>query len=367
MEIAKGLEGIAFTETRLSLVDGKKGQLVIRGYWAKTLAVKFNYEHTVYLLLHGKLPNAKELQDFKSLLESHRELPTRVKMGIEQMDPSSDMMSVIRTGVSLLTDSTFTYPPTIEQAISIIAKVPTMIAHRNLTKAGRQPIAPKPGLGHAANYLYMLTGKEPTPAQARALDAYFILTSEHGMNASTFAARVCISTQSDLVSAICAGIGTLKGPLHGGAPTGVSDMLVAIQKLENAENWVRGELNSGRRLMGFGHRVYKTEDPRASALRDVAMQVSAQDPLLKLAVDVEKIALRVLEEHKPGRGLRTNVEYYAAVVMRAVGLPKEVYPATFALSRTSGWCANAIEQAENNRLIRPTAKYIGLLPEGFIS
>jgi citrate synthase len=209
----------------------------------------------------------------------------------------------------------------------------------------------------------MLKGTDPSPAHVRALDAYLILTQEHGMNASTFAARVVTSTRSDLVSAVTAAIGALKGPLHGGAPSEVTAMIEAIGTKENAEPWMRRALENGERLMGFGHRVYKTLDPRASALRTVASELAADDPWFELATHVEQVALRLLAEHKPERKLNTNVEFYAAAVMRAVGLPDELFTPTFAMSRTVGWCAHVMEQAANNRLIRPESIYVGKMPE----
>ncbi|MCK9905554.1 citrate synthase/methylcitrate synthase, partial [Frankia sp. Cpl3] len=226
---------------------------------------------------------------------------------------------------------------------------------------GKEPLAPNADLDHTANYLYMLKGEVPKDAHVRALDAYLILTQEHGMNASTFAARVVSSTRSDLVSAITAAIGALKGPLHGGAPSEVTEMIEAIGTKENAEPWMRKKLESGERLMGFGHRVYKTIDPRATALSGVASELSANDPWFDLATHVEKVGMELLKEFKPDRKLHTNVEFFAAAVMRAVGLDDSIFTPTFAVSRVVGWSAHVLEQAANNRIIRPQSNYTGII------
>src|SRR5256885_797528 len=215
-----------------------------------------------------------------------------------------------------------------------------------------------------ANYLYLLTGKQPEQQHVKALDAYLVLLADHGMNASTFTARVVASTESDIVSAIVAAVGALKGPLHGGAPSKVLDMLQAIGTIENAENWLRNALSIGQRLMGFGHRIYKTEDPRAEELRALARLADPQE--FVLARRVEELALALLEEQKPGRRLNTNVEFYSAVLLSSVGLPGDLFTPTFAVSRVSGWTAHILEQVGNNRLIRPEADYVGPIDEHFV-
>ena len=223
----------------------------------------------------------------------------------------------------------------------------------------REPVEPDPELQLAAGFLYQLTGETPDPAAARALDAYFITGAEHGFNASTFTARVITSTQSDLASAVVGAIGALKGPLHGGAPSEVVSQLHQIGSVEHAEKWIEDTLNRGERLMGFGHRVYRAYDPRAAALRAVAEGMGSMAEWLKLAVAVEDIALRKLAERHPDRALKTNVEFYAAAVLQGVGLPPDLFPATFALARHAGWTAHVLEQASANRLIRPDVRYVG--------
>ncbi|MGO0058940.1 citrate synthase [Brevibacillus fluminis] len=361
--IAIGLEGIVVAETDLSLVDGINGHLVYRNHWARDLAIHHTFEEVAHLLWYGALPDKEQLRELEEKLIAARELPAYVKTAIDCIPHDIDMMSVLRSGVSLLGLTGNDWPPTIEQVISLTAKMPSIVAYRAARLAGREPLAPHKELRHTANYLYMLTGKEPSHAHVRALDAYLILTQEHGMNASTFAARVVSSTRSDLISAITAAIGALKGPLHGGAPSEVTEMVEAIGTKENAEPWLRRALENGERLMGFGHRVYKTTDPRAAALRVVASELSKDDPWFDLATHIEQVALRLLEEYKPGRKLNTNVEFFAAAVMRAVGLPDSLFTPTFAISRVVGWSAHVLEQAANNRIIRPQSNYTGIMPE----
>lgn len=361
--LAVGLDGIAVAETDLSLVDGLNGLLVYRGHWARDLAINHTFEEVAHLLWFGHLPSEQELADLKGKLRANRELPEHVK-GILALIPADvDMMSVLRTSVSALGSADHGWPPTIEEVISLTAKMPTIVAYRYACLQGSEALAPNDELDHTANYLYMLKGEKPNPAHVRALDAYLILTQEHGMNASTFSGRVVTSTQSDLISSITAAIGTLKGPLHGGAPSEVTEMIEAIGTKENAEPWLRNKLETGGRLMGFGHRVYKTVDPRATALRVVASQLSSNDPWFDLATHVEQVGLKLLDEYKPGRKLNTNVEFFAAAVMRAVGLDDDLFTPSFAVSRVVGWSAHVLEQASNNRIIRPQSNYIGTMPE----
>lgn len=361
MKVVPGLEGIAVTETELSLVDGEKGHLVYRGHWAKELAVSRTFEAVVHLLWYGHLPEEKEERRFRDLLASHREVPESVLEVLKRLPLEMDLMSVLRTAVSTLTTTEDDISPR-ERAGAVLAMIPTLIAHRyHFLRGSRMPEIRR-DLSHTAHYLYLLQGKEASPAHVRALEAYWILTAEHGMNASTFAGRVVASTGSDLFSSLTAAIGALKGPLHGGAPSEVEGMLEAIGLVEEAEPWIRKRLEAGKRLMGFGHRVYKTRDPRAEALREVSEKLSGEDPWFHLAVEVERTALRLLEEYKPGRRLYTNVEFYAAAVLRAVGLPRELYTPTFTLSRTAGWCAHILEQVAHNRIIRPQSVYRGPMP-----
>jgi len=363
MSVKPGLEGVVAAETGISLVDGERGRLIYRGHRAEDLIHTLSVEEVAYLLWNDRLPDSSEREAVRNAWAEARVLPESLKSLIAAIPREVEMTDVIRTAVSAMGDTSFGWPPTREQAIRIAAVLPSIIAFRRHHLAGTEPPEPRRDLSHVAHYLYLLQGKVPSPAHVRALEAYFILTAEHGMNASTFAARVVTSTRSDLISAVVAAIGALKGPLHGGAPSGVDSMLDAIGAEGRIEPWIRERLERNERLMGFGHRVYKTEDPRAAALRDIALRLAAEESWFRLAVQVEKEALRLLEEYKPGRRIHTNVEYYAAAIFRAVGLPKELYTPTFICSRVVGWAAHAMEQAARNRLIRPDSVYTGPLPE----
>lgn len=362
MAKSNGLEGIVAAETDISLVDGENGRLVYRGKWAKDLAQTYSFEEVAHLLWVGHLPSKEEIDEMKTIFRKYREAPSEILRVVDELPPSMDMMSVLRTAVSSLAIDN-EWPPTPEQAIRFTAVIPTLIAYRHARLRHVSPTSANPDLAHVANYLYMLNdGESPRNAQVRALETYLILTMEHGMNASTFAARVVTSTQSDMTSALTAAIGALKGPLHGGAPSEVMTMLEDIGTQENAESWLRNELEAGRRLMGFGHRIYKTRDPRAIAMRSVVEKMADQDPWFDLSVFVEDIAIRLLDEYKPGRRLYTNVEYWASAILRATGISKMLYTPTFVASRCVGWTAHILEQGENNRIIRPQSQYTGSLP-----
>jgi citrate synthase len=247
-----------------------------------------------------------------------------------------------------------------DQALGLCAVVPTILAAAHRLREGNEPVEPRADLGHAANYLYMLTGEVPTPEHARAIEQYMILTIDHGFNASTFTARVVTSTGADLGAAIVAAIGALSGPLHGGAPSRALDLLDAIGTPERADAYIRHAVENGERIMGFGHRVYKTEDPRSLLLRSVTERLDS--PLAEFAQSVERTVVDVLADLKPGRHLYANVEFYAGVVMYTCGIPREMFTPTFAVGRTIGWCAHVMEQAAHNRLIRPAARYVGPPP-----
>ncbi|WP_257352011.1 citrate synthase/methylcitrate synthase [Pseudalkalibacillus decolorationis] len=360
--LQKGLEGIVAAQSTISLVDGEKGHLVYRGYWAKELAQKNSFEEIAYLLWEKRLPDQKELCEFKEGLKCQRELTSHEENILRELPEKMEMMSVIRTIISSTGTSDYQWPSSREQAIRVSSIIPTIIAKRHRLQQGKSPIKPDMELDHVANYLYMLTGSMPLNEHVKALTGYLILTMEHGMNASTFAARVIASTQSDLISSLTGAIGAMKGPLHGGAPSGVINLLDQIGSIEHTESCLRQQLEDGQRLMGFGHRVYKTQDPRAEALREITLSLATADPWFELANHVEKIAIQLLEEHKPGRRLYTNVEFYAAAILRAVSLPPELFTSTFTLSRTIGWIAHIFEQNENNRIIRPSSEYVGPLP-----
>ncbi|WP_176315807.1 citrate/2-methylcitrate synthase [Burkholderia vietnamiensis] len=363
MELHIGLEDVAIAKSAISYANGEKGELIYRGFWAAELAQQNTYEEVLHLLLHGHLPGTLELAQFHSQLAAQRTLPSGIAQLIEALPRDISHMAALRSVISALHVEGGDWPPTLDQALSIFAKAPTIVAHRYSLLNGKAPVKPRADLGHIENYLYMLTGTVPDPDYAKALAAYLILCLDHDTNASTFAARVVASTQADIVSAICAAIGALIGPLHGGAPSKVDELLDEIGTADQAEAVLEAKIARGERLMGFGHRVYKTWDPRAAVLKRVAESMAGKDPLLDLSLAVEKVAVRVLEKHKPGRNLYPNVEFWAAAVLRAVGVPRELYTPTFCCTRIAGWSAHILEQAANNRLIRPKAIYVGGLPE----
>jgi len=352
-----GLEGIVAATTALSKVEGTAGRLIYRGYNIHDLARTTTFEEVMHLLWFGHLPNRAELSDLQARLVAERTLPTAVLNIMRELPPTAEPMDALRTAVSAWGATSVKGKPTIDQAIGVTARFPLFLAAFHRLRNGLDPLASQSELGHAANYLYLLTGQKPEEQHVRALDAYLVLLADHGMNASTFTARVVASTESDIASAVVAAVGALKGPLHGGAPSKVLDMLQAIGTTDRAESWLRDALARGDRLMGFGHRVYKTEDPRAEELREMARLASPQE--FALARRVEELALALLEEQKPGRRLYTNVEFYSAVLLASVGLPGDLFTPTFAVSRAAGWTAHILEQVGNNRLIRPEADYTG--------
>ena len=347
-----GLEGVLAGETSLALVDGANGRLLYRGYPIVEVVRAGTYAQVAELLWTGEWPESAHLAAGK--------LSEAVLTALRALPKDALPMDALRTAVSVWgAENRLTYPPTVEQARELTALSPSALAAFGRIRQGKDPVDPDPSLQLAAGFLYQLTGETPDPAAARALDAYFIVGAEHGFNASTFTARVITSTHSDIASAVAGAIGALKGPLHGGAPSEVVDQLTKIGSVEQAEKWLDDALDRGERLMGFGHRVYRAYDPRAAALRQVAEGMSSMAEWLELAVAVEDIALRKLAERHPERPLKTNVEYYAAAVLQGVGLPPDLFPATFALARHAGWTAHALEQTSANRLIRPDVRYIG--------
>lgn len=356
--VGKGLEGVVVGTSSICHIDGNLGRLIYRGYDIQDLAANLTFEEAAYLLWHEDLPTQDKLTDLKKRLSKERSISENLKKAIRNFPRSSNTLDVLRTAISSLGTGVPLKAPDISDAITITAKIPTINTAFDRLRRGQEPLEPRPDLGHAANYIYMLTGKEPDPARVDALNKYLILLADHGMNSSTFTARIVASTWSDMYSAITAAIGALKGPLHGGAPAPVLQMLKDIGTPERAESWMRGELKAGRRLMGFGHRVYRTTDPRAEILRNIASR-TADKKFFELARRVEETGIRVLQEERPDRKLYTNVEFYSAVVMDSVGLPPDLFTATFAASRSVGWSANVLEQVANNRLIRPETEYTG--------
>ena len=362
MVIVNGLDDVVAVQSEISLVDGERGQLIYRGMRAEDVASQHTFEEAAHLIWHGRLPSSREQAKLRAALTEQRDLPPHVQTIIAALPEETGIMDTLRTAVSAL-GTGMAFPAAMNDVVSVTAKIPTVIAHWLARKRGIAPTPAPPGIDHVEYFLHALHGKLPSQAHADALSAYWILSMEHGMNASTFAARVTASTQTDLASALCAAIGAMKGPLHGGAPAEVFAMLDEIGDANKAESWLRDKLDRQERLMGFGHRIYRTYDPRAAALRAVVRKYAAEDPWFSLAERVETTALALLKEYKPQRPLYTNIEYYAAAVMRALQIPKELYTATFTASRIVGWCAHILEQEAHNRLIRPQSTYDGPLPE----
>jgi citrate synthase len=363
----RGLDGVVAAQTRLSHVDGLAGQLIIGGYELSELAGRVSFEEAAHLLWQGALPTPREADALRKEIAALRSLPDEALRVVRAAAtaPPIDALRMACATLSLDLDRPDDIAPVADMAAAkmLTARFPTVVAAHARLSAGQQPIAPRADLSHAANFLYMVHGKEPDPIAARAVDAYWVTVIDHGMNASTFAARVIASTRSDMVSAVTGAIGALKGPLHGGAPGPVLDMLKDIRFADRAEGWVRNELAAGRRIMGFGHRVYKVRDPRAAVLSKVADDMTSakleNKQLFDLARSVEQTAVKVLEEVKPGRNLRTNVEFFTALVLQAVGLDPRSFVATFACGRVAGWCAHVIEQHAEDHLIRPQSEYVG--------
>jgi citrate synthase len=354
----RGLEHVVMADSAISFVEGEAGWLVYRGFDIGTLMEGPSYESIVHLLLWGEPPETEPPVALRATLAARRDVPAELAATIDALPAGLPPMDALRTLVSLLGDGSLPYPPTDEQGLTLIARAPTMLTRYVRRSSGKPPVAPRPDLGHVANYLWMLRGEEPDPARVRALERYFILLADHGMNASTFALRVVLSTNSDLASAATAAVGALKGPAHGGAPAKVIEMLDAIGEAETAERWVASALARRERLFGFGHRAYKVEDPRSVILKGIARSIAAP-ARFRLAEQVEASALGALRAAKPGQRLFTNVEFYGALVLEAVGLPPALFTPTFALARTAGWAAHAVEQASDNRLIRPEVRYTG--------
>jgi citrate synthase len=382
-----GLEGVVAAETELSHVDGHAGVLILRGHSVEQLAPRASVEDVCHLFWHGKLPGAfdrdiapalrggafdrdiapalrggalerkrMQVRLYEGRARAYALLPT---LG-DALDAPNAMDALRAATAHLSEDAHEDVPALLTGALAVF----TAAHHRRTT--GKEPLAPNPDLAHAADFLAMLHGSAPDPVLVRALDTYLVTICDHGMNASTFAARVVASTASDMVSAVVAAIGALKGPLHGGAPGPVLDMLDAIGEPEHAEAWLRAELAAGRRIMGMGHRVYRVRDPRAAVLERAVRELAGhahEHGRLTLARAVEDKATEVLDASHPDRKLRANVEFFTAVLLEAVGLDRRLFTATFAVGRVVGWCGHVLEQRSKGRLIRPSSRYVGPMPD----
>lgn len=367
-QVARGLEGIVAAATNIAEVDGEKGKLTLRGYDISELSGNVAFEEVCYLLWHGKLPSRSEYETLSSEIKAARELPAPVLEALKALAPQvPGGMDILRMGAAMLsvgdTDiDNLDLEASRRRAARLQAQIPAVVAHSYRLRQNKEIVQPKPEHGIAAGFLYMLEGEEPDPARVAGLNAYLVAVSEHGLNASTFTGRVVTSTDSDMVSALTAAIGALKGPKHGGVPGPVLKMLNAIGTPANADAFIRTEMGAGRRIMGFGHRVYKVRDPRAALLSDAAekmAETTGDRALLDLTQAVEQTTVKVLAELKPGRDLYANVELYAALILHAVGVPSELFTPIFAIGRTAGWTAHMLDQIEDNRLIRPSSIYVG--------
>lgn len=357
----RGLENIKVAETELSYIDGQAGRLIYRGYNAVDLALNKSFSDVWHLLHFGSFPSDDsfarrmaenrrsplDTQTLRDLADSHGTFMGTLQAAIAQCGATWGLQSWLERDADEVH----------EEALRVGAVVPTLVCALWRLSQGQEPIEPDPALDDAANYLWMMNGEKPTDDQVLATNQYLILLSEHGMNASTFTARVIASTGADVGSAVAGAAGALSGPLHGGAPSLVLDMLDEIGTSDRADEWVKDAIAKGRRIMGFGHRVYKAEDPRAACFRDTSSQLRSERTALAKAV--EATVLEELRAAKPGRALYTNVEFWSAVVLEHAGIPRPLFTATFCVSRTIGWTAHILEQVRDNRLIRPAAEYTG--------
>jgi citrate synthase len=365
-----GLEGVIAAQTAISSVDGEKGKLVIRGFDVEDLAPHATFEDVVFLLWHDVLPDAEALKRFGAELAVHRDLERHTLQLLKAAAARGvDPMDALRMGCASLTRHVASVRVDLrrdtearQEALRLVAAFPVIVATYHRLSRGLEPIPPRKDLNHTANFLYMLHGREAPSAFVRALDTYWNTVSEHGLNASTFTARVIVSTGSDVVSGVTGAVGALKGPYHGGAPGPALDLVFEIGSAEYAERVLRQKLDRGERLMGFGHRVYRRRDPRADVLGAAAEQLferGGDRQVYELARAVEACALRLLAEYKRTRPLHTNVEFYTALLLHGIEFPTSLFTPAFAAARVAGWTAHCLEQIASNRLFRPQSTYIG--------
>lgn len=358
-----GLANVVAAQTRLSSVNGLEGELIIAGFPLQEIASRAAFEEMVYVLWNDALPTIAQLTDFRQALAAQRVLPLAIidllGTAAARRVPVMDALA-LATG-TLILDLANADPQ--QQAIAVLARFPVIVATYARLLNDQVLLMPRADLGHAANYLFMLFGKDPEPELVRALETYLNTVVDHGLNASTFTARVITSTGSDLVSAVVGAMGALKGPLHGGAPGPALDMVFEIGDASRAETFMRQKLERRERLMGFGHRVYRTRDPRAEVLSAAAEQMygrSGDMKLYTLARAVEEVAIRLLAERYPERNLKTNVEFYTALLLHGLHMSADLFTPTFAVSRAAGWIAHIFEQRRQSRIIRPESEYIGV-------
>ena len=357
--VQKGLQDVVALESRICFIDGKQGRLIYRGYDIRDLAAQSTFEEVAYLLWYGRLPTAAELASLRTTLAGLRALPPPVTEILDRMPKDANPMDILRTTVSALAifepGETKSGPSSIGGAQRLTAALPTILGHFHRRRAGLPAIRPRPELSHAAYLLYALLNAEPSPLDVNAIDVALILHADHELNASTFAARVTASTLSDLYSAVTSAIGTLKGPLHGGANERVMELLDEIQPPDRAEAVVQSRLAKHERIMGFGHRVYRVEDPRATVLREWSRKIGEEKKDIHYYDLLRAVELVVMKE----KGLYPNVDLYSGSIYTLLGIPHDLFTPIFAASRVSGWTAHVLEEYDDLRLIRPTAAYVG--------
>ncbi len=353
-----GLEGVVAAQTETSEVDGQNGRLIYRGGYLIQEVADRSFEEIAYLLWHGELPDRTQLDDLQRQLVAGRSLNGAARSALAGLPSDADPMDALRTLVSAQGAGPNCPKPDLKGAIAATAVTPTAAAAFYRHQRGERPVEPRSDLGHAANFIYMLDGRDPDPDKVRYLQTYLVLLADHGLNASTFTARVVASTGTDLWSAVVAAIAALKGPAHGGAATAAMNMIEKVGGPEQAERFVIDRLDRKERLMGFGHRVYRTYDPRAKILRDLCKEANRE--FYDVAIKVEEVALRELMARHPERPNATNVDYYSAGILAAAGFPKEFFATVFAASRMAGWTAHVLEyMAKDGRIIRPASEWMG--------
>jgi len=365
--VVRGLEGVVAAQTSISYVDGIHGRLFYQGYDIRDLAENVSFTETIFLLWRGRLPTLADLNTFRSEIVGEMRLPSQVVEMLKLTPPNSHPMAVLRTAVSMLAN----FDPDVEnqsleanwrKARRLVAQVPTIIADLHRVRRGLPLLSPDPNFGVSANFLYMLRGTPPNELERKAVEVLMVLHADHGLNASTFTARVIASTLADMHSALAGALGALKGPLHGGANQRVMEMILDIPDVETVQAYIAGMLENKKRIMGFGHRVYRTEDPRTRHLRkysELLCESRNEQHLYEMSRRIEQAVMEA-------KGIYPNADFYSATVQHALGIPAEYFTAVFAASRTAGWIAHILEQYADNRLIRPTSQYIGEMSLPFL-
>lgn len=366
MEINKGLENVYVKETSITYIDGELGRLYYRGYSIFDLAELSSFEETSYLIWYGKLPTQSQLDEFKKRLAEHRELPASIVDFLKKVRKDANPMDVLRTAVSMMgIEDNNKSESLLDKAISITAKIPTIISYYHRLRKNLDLVEPRNDLSHAENFLYMLNGNLPSEIERKVLDVALILHMDHEMNASTFACLVVASTLSDIYSAIVSGISALKGPLHGAANSEALKMFIEIGRVENVEEYILKRLENKQRIMGFGHRIYKTYDPRALILKKYAKDITrlkGLEELYKIAERVEQVGIKLLGS----KGIYPNVDFYSGLVFYSLGFEPDFFPTVFTSARVVGWTAQIMEYLQDNRLIRPKAKYVGEIGKTYV-